>query len=142
LKKRPRRWKQNSDEDNFHPSSYANHQSKESYFHHWIHVVVVDDSDAADVARATVADTDGDGGDDKVHKAAARNAEVASYDVALPSPLDTASEPTVVVPQPVAVSVAVVCSSPVGFVASMNQNRLIVASLLINGCSLFLSLYN
>jgi hypothetical protein len=126
LKKRPRRWKQNSDEDNFHPSSYANHQSKESYFHHWIHVVVVDDSDAADVARATVADTDGD---DKVHKAAARNAEVASYDVALPSPLDTASEPTVVVPQPVAVSVAVVCSSPVGFVASMNQNRLIVASL-------------
>jgi hypothetical protein len=40
------------------------------------------------------------------------------------------------------VSVAVVCSSPVGFVASMNQNRLIVASLLINGCSLFLSLYN
>lgn len=92
------------------------------------------------MARATVADTDGDGGDDKVHKAAARNAEVASYDVALPSPLDTASEPTVVVPQPVAVSVAVVCSSPVGFVASMNQNRLIVASLLINGCSLFLSL--
>lgn len=78
-------------------------------------------------ARATVAETDDDGGD-KEHKAAARNVEVASCDVALPSPLlDTASESTVVVPPPMLVVVVVVaCSS--SRTALMNLNRWFVAS--------------
>lgn len=80
------------------------------------------------VARATVAETDGDGGD-KEHMEAARNVVVASCDVALPSPLlDTASESTVVVPPPVPVVVVVdVCSSS-SRTALMNLNRWFVAS--------------
>lgn len=77
-------------------------------------------------ARATVAETDDDGGD-KAHMAAARNVEVASCDVALPSPLlDIASESTVVVPPPMPVVVVVVACSLSR--ALMNLNRWSVAS--------------
>lgn len=80
------------------------------------------------VARATVAETDGDGGD-KEHMEAARNVVVASCDVALPSPLlDTASESTVVVPPPVPVVVVVVVCSSSSRTAMMNLNRWFVAS--------------
>lgn len=57
---------------------------------------------------------------------------MASCGAALPSPSDTASEPTVEAPQPyeavAAESVGVVCLAPVVALAWMNQNRWIVAS--------------
>lgn len=121
-KEGPRRWKRNSDGDNFRPSSDANRRPTRSCSRRWIHAGA---RAGADVARV------GTGGGGKAYMAAARNVEATTCGAALPSPpQDTASEPTVAAPPPAA-AVAIVCFALTVVavaVASTNQSRLIVAS--------------